>query len=175
MSGLPRKKCTPKRASSNRAENKTVQTRHHKTKQNVTIASLWRAIIPGLVINRNYMLNRACRADLSSSANNSDPNGNNRIMEHKWGPAVDQNPKRGASKIATQMRVLLILEPSQKSVTLPGADPKIFQTRAHAVKAPKRNYTLIVQIQQKQINVNFREHVTSKRIIQKVRCYQRMT
>ena len=33
MSGLPRKKCTPKRASSNRAEHKTVQTRHDKTKQ----------------------------------------------------------------------------------------------------------------------------------------------
>ena len=33
MSGLPRKKWTQKRASSNRAEHKTVQTRHDKTKQ----------------------------------------------------------------------------------------------------------------------------------------------
>ena len=33
MSGLPRKKCTPKRASSNRAEHKTVQTRRDKTKR----------------------------------------------------------------------------------------------------------------------------------------------
>ena len=32
MSGLPRKKCTPKRASSNRLEYKTVQTRHHQNK-----------------------------------------------------------------------------------------------------------------------------------------------
>ena len=30
-SGLPRKKCTPKRASSDRADHKTVQTRHDKT------------------------------------------------------------------------------------------------------------------------------------------------
>ena len=35
MSGLPRKKCTPKRASSNRAEHKTVQTRYDKTKQKI--------------------------------------------------------------------------------------------------------------------------------------------
>ena len=33
MSGLPRKKCTPKCASRNRAEHKTVQTRHDKTNQ----------------------------------------------------------------------------------------------------------------------------------------------
>ena len=37
MSGFPRKKCTPKRASSNRAEHKTVQTRHDKTKQKIQI------------------------------------------------------------------------------------------------------------------------------------------